>query len=180
MGHVRTRSGGALPGISPSNTYPTRDGSYVVIAGSSDAIFKRLMIAIGRQELAVDEELATNDRRVLRDAELDAAISEWTLRHTIAEALDALDVAGVPAGRIYSVADIVDDPHYRAREMIIPAELPGNISVKMPGIVPKLSGTPGVVRWSGPRLGEHTCSVLEELGKTEQEVQDLRARGIIQ
>ena len=180
MGHVRTRSGGTLPGISPSNTYPTRDGSYVVIAGNSDAIFKRLMIAIERQELAADEGLASNDGRVLRDAELDAAISEWTRRHTIEEALDALEAAGVPAGRIYSVADIINDPHYSAREMIIPAALPGDISVKMPGIVPKLSDTPGAVRWSGPRLGEHTCSVLKELGKTEHEVQDLRARGIVQ
>lgn len=150
MGHVRTRSGGSLPGISPSNTYPTRDGDYVVIAGNSDAIFKRLMVAVGRPDLAADEELATNDRRVARNAELDAAIAEWTSRHTVVEALELLEGAGIPAGRIYSVADIVNDPHYLAREMIIPATLPGDVSVKMPGIVPKLSGTPGAIRWSGP------------------------------
>lgn len=180
MGHVRTRSGGALPGISPSNTYPTSDGGYVVIAGNSDAIFKRLMKAIGRDDLAADEELVTNDKRVARNAELDAAIAKWTRRHTIAAALDALDVAGVPAGRIYSIADIVNDPHYLAREMIIPAELPGKIPVKMPGIAPKLSETPGTVRWSGPELGAHTDAVLSGLGKTEPEIRDLRRRGIIQ
>lgn len=180
MGHVRARSGGALPGISPSNTYPTSDGSYVVIAGNSDAIFKRLMKVVGRDDLAADEELATNDKRVARNAELDAAIAKWTQRHTIAAALDALDVAGVPSGRIYSVADIVNDPHYLAREMIIPAELPGKVPVRMPGIAPKLSETPGAVRWSGPELGAHTDAVLAGLGKTEAEIGKLRRRGIIQ
>jgi crotonobetainyl-CoA:carnitine CoA-transferase CaiB-like acyl-CoA transferase len=179
MGHVRTRSGGALPGISPSNTYPACDG-YVVIAGNSDAIFKRLMVAVGRPDLAADEELATNDRRVSRNAELDAAIADWTRRHTVLEALELLEAAGIPAGRIYSVADIVNDPHYLAREMIIPAALPGNVSVKMPGIVPKLSDTPGAIRWSGPELGAHTEIILAELGKTEQDVRELRQRGVVQ
>ncbi|WP_027577163.1 CaiB/BaiF CoA-transferase family protein [Bradyrhizobium sp. WSM1743] len=180
MGHVRTRSGGALPGISPSNTYPTRDGGYVVIAGNSDAIFKRLMVAVGRPDLAADEGLATNDGRVARNAELDAAIADWTRRHTVAEALEILETAGVPAGRIYSVADIVDDPHYAAREMIVPAILPGDVSVKMPGIVPKLSDTPGAILWSGPELGAHTEVVLAELGKTEQDIRELRQRGVVQ
>jgi succinyl-CoA---D-citramalate CoA-transferase len=180
MGHVRTRSGGALPGISPSNTYPSSDGNHVVIAGNSDAIFKRLMLTVGRPDLAADEGLATNDKRVARNAELDAAIAQWTRRHTIAEALAALDAADVPAGRIYSVADIVTDPHYLERQMIIQAELPGEVTVKMPGIVPKLSDSPGVVRWSGPWLGEHTDAVLTRLGKTEREIQELRRRGVIQ
>lgn len=180
MGHVRTRSGGALPGISPSNTYPTCDGTYVVIAGNSDAIFKRLMVTIGRPDLAADADLATNDKRVARNAELDAAIALWTRQHTIKQALAALEEADVPAGRIYSVADIVNDPHYLAREMIIPAELPGEVSVKMPGIVPKLSDSPGAVRWNGPWLGEHTDAVLARLGKTREELQELRRRGVIQ
>ncbi|MCK1720931.1 CaiB/BaiF CoA-transferase family protein [Bradyrhizobium sp. 141] len=180
MGHVRTRSGGALPGISPSNTYPTRDGGYVVIAGNSDAIFKRLMVAVGRPDLAADEELATNDGRVARNAELDGAIADWTRRHTVAEALAVLESAGVPAGRIYSVADIVDDPHYLAREMIVPAVLPGDVRVKMPGIVPKLSDTPGAVLWSGPELGAHTEVILTELGKTDQDIRELRRRGVVQ
>jgi crotonobetainyl-CoA:carnitine CoA-transferase CaiB-like acyl-CoA transferase len=180
MGHVRTRSGGALPGISPSNTYPTRDGSYVVIAGNSDAIFKRLMVAVGRPDLAADDELATNDGRVARNAELDAAIADWSRRQTVAEALAILEKADVPAGRIYSVADIVEDPHYAAREMIVPTVLPGDVSVKMPGIVPKLSATPGAMRWCGPELGAHTEAILAELGKTDQDIQELRRQGVVQ
>jgi crotonobetainyl-CoA:carnitine CoA-transferase CaiB-like acyl-CoA transferase len=180
MGHVRARSGGALPGISPSNTYPTRDGSYVVIAGNSDAIFKRLMNAIGRPDLGTDKALASNVGRVARNAELDAAIADWTSRHSVADALEALEAAGIPAGRIYSVADIVDDPHYLAREMIVPATLPGEVPVKMPGIVPKLSATPGAILWSGPELGAHTEAVLAELGKSEQDIRELRQRGVVQ
>lgn len=180
MGHIRTRSGGSLPGISPSNTYPTRDGSYVVIAGNSDAIFRRLMTVIGRPDLATDDGLATNDKRVARNAELDEAIALWTGQHTMSAVLESLEAAGVPAGRIYSVADIVSDPHYLARDMIISVGLPGDIAVKMPGIVPKLSDTPGAVCWSGPKLGEHTDQVLAALGKTEQEIRELRRRGTIQ
>ncbi|MGY4630217.1 CaiB/BaiF CoA transferase family protein [Bradyrhizobium sp. USDA 4486] len=180
MGHVRSRSGGALPGISPSNTYPTSDGSYVVIAGNSDGIFKRLMNAIGRSDLAADRALATNDGRVGRAAELDEAISDWTRRHTISEALEALEAAGVPAGRIFTAADIVNDPHYLARDMIVSATLPGNVPVKMPGVVPKLSKTPGAIRWNGPELGAHTDAILTELGKTEQDLHDLRQRGVVQ
>ena len=180
MGHIRTRSGGALPGISPSNTYPTCDDAYVVIAGNSDAIFKRLMVTIGRPDLAADEDLATNDKRVARNAELDAAIAQWTRQHSISAARAALEAADVPASQIYSVADIVNDPHYLAREMIIPAELPGEVLVKMPGIVPKLSDSPGAVNWSGPWLGEHTDVVLARLGKTEREIQELKRRGVIQ
>lgn len=180
MAHIRTRSGGALPGISPSNTYPTCDGTYVVIAGNSDSIFKRLMVTIGRPDLAADEDLATNDKRVARNAELDAAIAQWTRQHSISATLAALEAADVPASQIYSVADIVNDPHYLAREMIIPAELPGEVLVKMPGIVPKLSDSPGAVHWNGPWLGEHTDVVLARLGKTDREIQELRRRGVIQ
>ncbi len=180
MGHVRQRSGGSLPGISPSNTYPTRDGSYVVIAGNSDAIFRRLMQVIERPDLAQDADLATNDTRVLRNGELDDAIAAWTRQHDIHAVLSALEAAEVPADRIYSVADIVSDPHYGARNMILPTVLPGDISVKMPGIVPKLSETPGSVRWSGPSLGEHTNAVLESLGKTADEIQVLRRNGAVQ
>jgi crotonobetainyl-CoA:carnitine CoA-transferase CaiB-like acyl-CoA transferase len=180
MGHVRTRTGGALPGISPSNTYPSRDGSYVVIAGNSDAIFKRLMRVIGRPDLAADADLATNDKRVARNDELDEAIAAWTRQHDIGSVLAALEAAGVPAGRIYSVAEIVEDPHYIARDMLLPTSLRGDVSVKMPGIIPKLSETPGSVRWSGPTLGEHTDSVLASLGKTAGEIQALRRSGAIQ
>ncbi len=180
LGHVRERSGGALPGIAPSNTYPTEDDGYVVIAGNSDPIFRRLMQAIGRADLADDPALARNDGRARHCAMLDEAIAAWTSHHSTDDVLAALERAEVPAGRIYSVADIVSDPHYQARDMLLQAQLPGGASVKMPGIVPKLSDTPGEVRWQGPALGEHTGSVLGELGFATEEIERLRREGAVQ
>ncbi|MFM0470374.1 MULTISPECIES: CaiB/BaiF CoA transferase family protein [Paraburkholderia] len=180
LGHVRERSGGALPGIAPSNTYPTEDDGYVVIAGNSDPIFRRLMQAIGRADLADDPALAHNDGRARHCAMLDEAIAAWTSHHSTSDVLAALERAEVPAGRIYSVADIVSDPHYQARDMLLQAQLPGGASVKMPGIVPKLSDTPGEVRWQGPTLGEHTGSVLSELGFATEEIERLRREGAVQ
>jgi crotonobetainyl-CoA:carnitine CoA-transferase CaiB-like acyl-CoA transferase len=180
LGHVRERSGGALPGIAPSNTYPTRDGAYVVIAGNSDPIFKRLMNVIGRPDLAEDPAFAQNDGRAAQSALLDAAIAGWTSANSIENVLSALEETGVPAGRIYSAADIVADPHYQARGMILSAELPGGTQVKMPGIVPKLSDTPGEVRWQGPALGEHTSAVLAELGIAAADIQRMKNEGVVQ
>ena len=180
LGHVRERSGGALPGIAPSNTYPTADGAYVVIAGNSDPIFKRLMQAIGRDDLGENPAFAHNDGRAAQSDLLDAAISAWSSALPIDEVLKALEQAEVPAGRIYNVADIVADPHYQARGMILDAELPGGASVKMPGIVPKLSDTPGSVNWQGPALGQHTDSVLGELGMTAADIAQLKASGVVQ
>jgi crotonobetainyl-CoA:carnitine CoA-transferase CaiB-like acyl-CoA transferase len=180
LGHVRERSGGALPGIAPSNTYPTEDDGYVVIAGNSDPIFRRLMQVIGRADLADDPALAHNDGRAKHCAVLDEAIAAWTSHHSTNDVLAALERAEVPAGRIYSVADIVADPHYQARDMLLQAQLPGGASVKMPGIVPKLSETPGEVRWQGPALGEHTGSVLSELGFASEEIERLRREGAVQ
>lgn len=180
LGHVRERSGGALPGIAPSNTYPTRDGAYVVVAGNSDPIFKRLMRAIGRLDLADDPAFAHNDGRVAQVILIDAAIAGWTSRHPISAVLASLEQAGVPAGPIYSVADIVADPHYQARGMILSADLPGGVRVKMPGIVPKLSDTPGQVHWSGPALGAHTAEVLAELGFDAGAIARLKEQGVIQ
>jgi crotonobetainyl-CoA:carnitine CoA-transferase CaiB-like acyl-CoA transferase len=180
LGHVRERSGGALPGIAPSNTYPTRDGAYVVIAGNSNPIFKRLMNVIGRPDLAEDPAFAQNDGRAAQSALLDAAIAGWTSANSIENVLSALEETGVPAGRIYSAADIVADPHYQARGMILSAELPGGTQVKMPGIVPKLSDTPGEVRWQGPALGEHTSAVLAELGIAAADIQRMKNEGVVQ
>ena len=180
LGHVRERSGGALPGIAPSNTYPTADGGYVVIAGNSDPIFKRLMIAIGRPDLGENPAFAHNDGRVTECEQLDRAISEWSIRLPIDAVLDTLEKAEVPAGRIYSVEDIVSDPHYQARDMILDAQLPGGAAVKMPGIVPKLSATPGTVNWQGPSLGQHTQAVLGELGLDESAIQRLKNEGVVQ
>ncbi len=180
LGHVRERSGGALPGIAPSNTYPTADGGYVVIAGNSDPIFKRLMTAIGRPELAERAAFAHNDGRAQESDPLDQAISEWSAKRPVTQVLEALEQAQVPAGRIYSVADIVADPHYQARGMILDTELPGGAAVKMPGIVPKLSATPGVVNWQGPTLGQHTQAVLAELGLSDSAIQRLKDEGVVQ
>jgi len=179
LGHVRERSGGALPGIAPSNTYPTRDGSYVVIAGNSNPIYKRLMHAIGRADMAEDPQFAQNDGRAAQEKLIDAAIAGWTSAHAIDEVLEVLERAEVPAGRIYSVKDIVADPHYQARDMLLDTELPDGVHVKMPGIVPKLSETPGEVRWQGPTLGEHTDSVLSALGVSAGDIAAMREKGII-
>ncbi|MGY2375041.1 CaiB/BaiF CoA transferase family protein [Pseudomonas sp. SDO524_S393] len=180
LGHVRERSGGALPGIAPSNTYLTADGAYVVIAGNSDPIYKRLMATIGRVDLAEAPEFAHNDGRAAQSGLLDAAITHWTSSLPIDQVLTALEAAEVPAGRIYSVADIVSDPHYQARDMLLDAELPGGVSVKMPGIVPKLSQTPGGVNWQGPTLGQHTDDILGGLGLTGADIQRLKASGVVQ
>lgn len=180
LGHVRERSGGALPGIAPSNTYLTADGAYVVIAGNSDPIYKRLMTTIGRADLADAPEFAHNDGRAAKSGLLDAAITHWTSSLPIDQVLSALEAAEVPAGRIYSVADIVSDPHYQARDMLLTAQLPGGVSVKMPGIVPKLSETPGGVNWQGPTLGQHTDDILGSLGLTGADIQRLKTSGVVQ
>ncbi|CAG4889337.1 CaiB/BaiF CoA transferase family protein [Paraburkholderia saeva] len=180
LGHVRERSGGALPGIAPSNTYRSEDGGFVVIAGNSDPIFRRLMQVIDRDDLADDPALAHNDGRVAQSATLDAAISAWTSRHSTSDILAALETAQVPSGRIYSIADIVADPHYAAREMLLQTSLPDGTPVRMPGIVPKLSDTPGAVNWQGPTLGEHTDPVLADLGFSPLEIEQLRNTGAVQ
>ncbi len=178
FGHVRERTGGSLPGISPSNTYPCQDGRYVIIAGNSDGIFKRLMHAIDRPDLAQDPELARNDGRVRHNDMLDEAISAWTTRHELEHVLQVLEEAEVPNGKIYTAADIHEDPHYRARQMIETAALPDGKQFDLPGIVPKLSGTPGVTRWLGPRLGEHTEEVLGSLGIDGAALAELRKLGV--
>lgn len=180
IGHVRERTGGALPGIAPSNTYPTGDGGFVVIAGNSDPIYVRLMQAIGRPDLAERPDLAQNDGRARHCELIDEAIAAWTGSRGIDEVLEILEGAEVPAGRIYSAADIVADPHYQAREMLLDTTLPDGATLKMPGIVPKLSATPGQVNWQGPTLGQHTDGLLAELGLSEADIQRLRKGGVVQ
>ena len=179
LGFVRERAGNALPGIVPSNTYPTADGKYVIIGANGDRIFKRLMHAIGREDLANDPTLATNEGRVPRTAELDAVIAGWTRSHDLEHALGELERAEVPSGRIYDVRDIMADPHYAARGMIEQHTLHDGKGVKLPAIVPKLSNTPGRTRWLGPRLGQHTDEVLAELGYDGARCAALRTKGVI-
>jgi formyl-CoA transferase len=177
-GNVRERTGSALPGIVPSNTYRCGDGKYVVIGANADSIFKRMMKAIGRADLADDPALADNAGRVKRTEELDRAIGEWTATVTLDDALAVLEKAEVPSGRIYSIADIAADLHYRARDMIERHKL-GEKDLLLPGIVPKLSETPGGTRWIGPRLGEHTDEVLRSLGMPAERIAALRAKGVV-
>jgi crotonobetainyl-CoA:carnitine CoA-transferase CaiB-like acyl-CoA transferase len=178
-GVVRSRTGGALPGIVPSNTYTCADGAAIVIAGNGDAIFKRLMVAIGRADLAQDPQLARNDGRVPRVAEIDAAIQSWCDGRSIDSALDLLGAADVPVSRIYSVADMFTDPQYLARQMIERHRLADGTPLAVPAVTPKLSATPGGTRWLGPRCGEHTDEVLRSLGCSDAELAQLRAEGAV-
>ncbi len=165
FGAVRQPAGSALPGIAPSNAYPCADGM-VVIGGNGDSIFKRLMQAIGRDDMAQDPGLAANPGRVARVAEIDEAIAAWTSAHPVAEVVDVLNAASVPVGRIYSAKDIAEDPHYRARDMVLPVTTHDGLTVEVPGIIPKLSRTPGGITRRGPLLGEDTDEVLGRLKKT--------------
>ena len=178
-GMVRERTGPSLPGISPSSTYLCKDGLYAIIAGNGDSIYKRLMHAIGRADLAEDPKLAHNDGRAQHNEMIDAAIGEWTAQHDIGEVLAVLEAAAVPSGRIYTAADIHADPHYRARDMIQRRELPGGGTIDLPGVVPKLSDTPGGTDWLGPELGQHTEEVLAGLGLSADAIAGLRAREVI-
>jgi formyl-CoA transferase len=164
FGTVRERAGSALPGIAPTNAYPCSDGQYVVVGGNGDSIFKRLMLAIGRPDLEADPALAHNDGRVKRADELDAAIAAWTLHRSRDEALAVLDAARVPAGKIYSVADIAADPQYAARGMIVDTPTSDGRPLKAPGIVPKLSATPGAIAHAAPALGQHDADLARPGG----------------
>ena len=167
FGAVRGPAGSALPGIAPSNAYACCDG-YALVAGNGDSIFKRLMKAIGRDDLAADPALADNTGRVARVEEIDAAIGAWTAGRSVAEVLAALDAAAVPAGRIYTVADIAQDPHYAARGMLHSVTLDDGSVLTVPGVVPQLSRTPGGHRRNAPALGQDTADVLRALGRAPE------------
>jgi formyl-CoA transferase len=179
FGSVRQPSGSALPGIAPTNAYQCSDGGYALVAGNGDSIFKRLMTVIGRPDLAADPGLSDNTGRVARVAELDAAIGGWTLQRPVAEVLAALDAASVPAGRIYTIADIAADPHYRSRGMLDEITMEDGTPLAVPGFVPKLSATPGGHHRNAPRLGQDTDAVLRELGLSEEQIAGLKERGIV-
>ncbi len=179
FGAVREPAGSALPGIAPSNAYRCGDGAVVLIAGNGDSIFKRLMAAIGRDDLGQDPALADNVGRVARVGELDAAIENWTLQRPSSEVLAVLGDAKVPAGRVYTARDIVEDPHYRARDMILSQRTRDGHELEVPGIVPKLMGTPGRVRSSAPKLGDDTDAVLGEIGYSTQDIAALRGRQVV-
>ena len=178
FGAVREPAGSALPGIAPSNAYPCSDG-VVLVAGNGDSIFKRLMTAIGREDLGQDPQLATNAGRVQRVAEIDAAIGAWTAPRAVEDVLSALEAASVPAGKVYTAADIAADPHYQARDMLLQQRTRDGYDVTVPGVVPKLLGTPGQLRIPAPRLGEDTDAVLREIGLSAEQIAALRERGVV-
>ncbi len=179
FGVVRGPAGSAMPGIAPTNAYLCADGGYALIAGNGDSIFRRLMGVIGRPDLAQDPALAENAGRVARVAEIDEAIGQWSARLPVNEVLAALDAASVPAGRIYTVADIAADPHYRARGMLQEVRMEDGSALAVPGIVPKLSATPGRQRRNAPELGQDTDDVLREVGLTPQQIDALKRRGVV-
>ncbi len=179
FGAVRGPSGSAMPGIAPTNAYRCADGAHAIIAGNGDSIFKRLMHAIGRDDLGLDPALADNAGRVLRVQEIDQAIGAWAHQLSVDEVLATLEHAGVPAGKIYTVADIAADPHYAERGMLAQVSLDDGTRVAVPGFVPKLSLTPGSHRRNAPALGQDTEAVLREVGVTAGQLAALRARGVV-
>jgi formyl-CoA transferase len=179
FGAVRQAAGSSLPGIAPSNAYRCRDGKFALIAGNGDSIFRRLMEVIERPDLGDDPALAQNDGRVANVERIDAAISAWTAQRSLDEVLAHLNEARIPAGKIYDVADIAADPHYRAREMIVDSALADGTPVQVPGVLPKLNATPGTIRTLAPELGQHTDEVLATLGLDDAKRAALRERGII-
>ncbi|MDO9023889.1 CaiB/BaiF CoA-transferase family protein [Zwartia sp.] len=179
FGVVRQPSGASMPGIVPTNAYLCQDGRYALIAGNGDSIYKRLMEAIGRADLAADPRLANNIGRAAHAELIDDAISAYTRQFSLDAVLEAMNAAGVPAGKSYDAADIANDPHYQARDMILEAALPDGSTVQVPGIVPKLSQTPGQVTRPAPELGQHTGEVLDSLGISASEQAEWKSRGII-
>ncbi|MBD8573179.1 CoA transferase [Pseudomonas syringae] len=179
FGTVRAPAGSSLPGIAPSNAYRCKDGKYALVAGNGDSIYRRLMERIGRPDLADDPELAHNDGRVRHVARIDAAISTWTAEWPLDEVLTALQAADIPVGRIYDAADIAGDAHYRARDMLLVSTLDDGTPVTLPGIIPKLTLTPGQVQSRAPTLGQHTDTVLDGLGIDAPTREAWRRRGLI-
>jgi crotonobetainyl-CoA:carnitine CoA-transferase CaiB-like acyl-CoA transferase len=180
LGEIRERQGSKLSGIVPTNTYPTRDGKFIIIGGNGDGIFKRLMSAAGREDLANDARLAHNEGRVAHEPMIDATLAEWTSSHTYDELFEALEKADVPTGPIHNAADIVNDPHYQARGMFEDADIGNGETVKLPTFVPKLSETPGGTNWIGPALGAHNSEIYGGLlGMSAEEIAQLAANGVI-
>ncbi len=178
FGEVRQAAGSALPGIAPTNAYLCADGGYVLVAGNGDSIFKRLMKLIGRDDLGNDPQLENNEGRVKRVVELDQAIGEWAKTLTTDKALEALDAVAVPAGRIYTVADIAQDPHYKARRNIETIQMHDGTKVEVPGVIPKLSRTPGSIRTLAPDIGQNTDEILRGIGLSDAQIASLKERGV--
>jgi formyl-CoA transferase len=179
-GYVRERSGSILPGIAPSNAYPTKGEDLVVIGANQDTLFERLAQTMGRPDLLDDPKFQGHFARGQNQAELDEIIAAWTRTKSAEEILDLMDKNAIAAGRVYRAPDMLDDPHYAARESIVEVPHPIFGTVKMQNAFPKLSETPGEVRWPGPALGEHTEAVLRDVaGLSAEAIARLRADGVV-
>jgi crotonobetainyl-CoA:carnitine CoA-transferase CaiB-like acyl-CoA transferase len=179
-GAVRGRSGPVLPRIAPSNVYPAADGADILIAANADGLFRRLAVAMGQADLADDPRFATHHARGDHQAELDGRIAEWTRTLPADEILARMDTAGVPAGRVGTAAEVIADPHFRARGSLVEVTDPVVGPITMQGVVPRLSDTPGAVRWTGPPLGAHTDEVLSALpGFDGARIANLRQAGVL-
>ncbi|MEC1156391.1 CaiB/BaiF CoA transferase family protein [Cytobacillus horneckiae] len=179
-GSVRERTGSTLPGIAPSNSYKCGDGSYIVIGGNGDRIFERLMTAIGREDLAKDPVYSTNQGRADNVEFIDQVIEDWTMQHSLTEAQNILDQASVPVAPIYGIKEIVKDEQYHSRGMLQKVTLPDGEKVLVPGIVPKLTETPGKIEWVGPTLGEHTEEILRDyLNFSQEKIIQLKKNGVL-
>jgi crotonobetainyl-CoA:carnitine CoA-transferase CaiB-like acyl-CoA transferase len=178
-GVIRERTGAILPKIAPSNVYPTADGEMILIGANQDSVFARLAEAMGEPALAEDPRYATHGARGERQAELDAHIAAWTATLAADALLERCEAHGVPAGRIYRAPEMLADPHFRAREAIVPVPHAEYEDLRMQNVVPRLSETPGAIRWAGPALGEHTDAVLAELGLAPERIAALRDAGVI-
>lgn len=180
FGFIRERTGSTLPGIAPSNIYPCQDEKSVIIGANGDSIFKRMMRVIGRPDLAEDERFETNDGRAEHSEYLDEEISKWTRKNDSKNVLEILEQYGIPSGPIYSVEDMFNDPHFQERKMIESVMVNGLGDLKVPGIVPKMSGTPGKIEWAGPSLGQHNKEIYEKIvGINESEYKKLKDADIL-
>ena len=179
FGMLREPAGSALPGVAPTNAYPCADGQFVLIAGNGDSIYRRLMALVGRNDLGVAPELASNPGRVKAMTVIDEAIATWTRQHSLVDALQALADAKVPAGRVFTVADMIDHPQFLAREMVREVSRADGSTLRVPGITPKLSATPGQITSMGPDLGQHTTEVLRAAGVSEEDIHRLRESAVI-
>ncbi|MED2974160.1 CaiB/BaiF CoA-transferase family protein [Fictibacillus sp. B-59209] len=179
QGIIRERTGSIFPGIVPTNVYETSDKKHIVLAANGDNIFQRLLRVMGREDLVGDERFLSNDGRVQHQEFVESVIEEWVSRNKLDECLEILNENAIPAGTIYNAEDIMNDPHYQARDMILEMQHEDVGTMKVPGIVPKLSKTPGQVNWLGPKIGEHNLDVLKEIGLTNEMIQDMANKGVI-
>lgn len=178
-GYVRERSGSILPGIAPSNVYPCAEGEMILIGGNGDTVFARLAQAMGQPELAADPRYVSHAARGANQQALDEVIAAWTAGWKLDDLIEHLEAAGIPCGRIFRAPDMLENEQYQAREAIVETDHPVFGKVKMQNAFPKLSETPGAVRWPGPELGQHTDEVLGEIGLNAEQVEALRAKGVV-